>query len=320
MGSAPDAPDLPAAPKWSDTFTYDSDGRLTGSITRDANGNTIYKAGALTAEEQINKLAINQRKDALLQRLYQTPAEYTSAAQQEADAWAANQNKAASDQFTKDVNRIGEVSNTRGLLGSKAYADILAQREKTQSETSAAIANNALSMRDSLLQNKKAQDFNLYSLYNNAANQYDAKSMQALGAASSLASQSNAFNQNAYNSEVNAKMSQYNAEMNQWSANEPWRNYIMPTLTTGAYLAASDRRLKKNIKPEFKIGDVQFYSFEYDETKWPEGFLKPRPGVHIGVMSDEVKHIPGAVSKGLFADYDMVNYDVVRNHIKMENA
>lgn len=319
MSKAPDPPDLPAAPKWSDTYTYDADGRLTGSITRDANGNTIYKPGALSTSEQINKKAIEQKKTALLQRLYQTPEEYTKAAQTEADAWAKNAQDQLDPTYERNVNAMGNTMNTRGLLGSKAYADTLSQMNKDKLAADTSIANTATSMRQGLLANKQAQDFNLYNIYNQAGEQYDAKSMQALNAAGSLSAASNNFNQNAYNSEVSSKMQQYNAEMAQWQANEPWRNYVMPTFTTGAMIL-SDRRLKKNISPIFKVGDVQFYSFEYDPTKWPEGYVKPQPGMHIGVMSDEVKHIPEAVLPEAWNGYDIVNYEVVRDHLKMEKA
>lgn len=314
MSKAPDPPDIPPPPKFSDTYTYDADGRLTGSITRDANGNTIYKAGPLTSEEQINKLAISQKKNALLQRLYQTPEEYTKAAQAEADAWAKNASAALQPAYEKNVNALGNTMNTRGLLGSKAYADTLKDINKSKIEADTSIANTATSMRQGLLTNKLAQDFNLYNIYNQAGNQYDAKSVQAMGAAGNLSNMSNNFNQNAYGQQVNALMNQYNAEMAQYQANEPWRNYVMPALTTGAILL-SDRRLKKDIKPEFRVGDVQFYSFEYEAPKDFAGMVPS--GRFIGVMADEVKHLPGVVVDGPFG-YDMVDYEILRRHLKME--
>jgi hypothetical protein len=88
----------------------------------------------------------------------------------------------------------------------------------------------------------------------------------------------------------------------------------------GAAALLSDRRLKKDIVPVFKVGDVQFYSFEYDTSKWPEGALQPQAGKHVGVMADEVAGIPDVVAPEMFYGFDMVRYDVLRRHLNMENA
>lgn len=331
MGSAPEPPSLPAAPEFRNSYVYDEEGRLTGSTEKDASGNIVYRPRVLTGAEQVQKRGIESTKQTLLQRLYSTPEEYTRAAQQEADAFSIAASKVAGEQFTKDVTRIGEVSNVRGLLGSKAYADIMGQREKTQAEQTASIGQQATAMRESLIQAKKGMDYNLYNLYSRAGDDYSQKAMQGLQASAGLGSQLNLFNQAAYAQQIQAQQQQYANQMAQWSANEPWRNYIMPVLGTGAMLwgggafggpasKASDRRLKKNIVPLFKIDEVQWYAFEYDLSKWPEGVLPAKEGIHIGVMADEVKHISGAVSAEMFHGYDMVNYEVVRRHLKMENA
>lgn len=323
MGSAPESPDLPAAPTIGNTYIYDEEGNLSGSIVRDSAGNSIYKPKQLTGEELANKREIETKKTSLLQRLYQTPAEYTTAAEEEAQAYATRTSNTQREQFTKDVNRIGEVSNVRGLLGSSAYRDIMSNREETQSKTEAEIAQNATSMRQSLIDAKKQQDYNLYNIYAGASNDYTNKNMSYLNAASGLYGQTSATAQNAYNSQVNAINTQYQNQMSSWQANEPWRNYIIPTATAAGSIigALSDRRLKKNITPLGpKINGVQLYFFEYSLEKWPDGVLGPTPGIHIGVMADEVRDIPGAVEPEMFYGFDMVNYEVIRRHIGMENA
>ena len=326
MAKAPEAPDLPAAPPLGNTYMYDEMGQLTGSIERDANGNSFYKPRQLTAEERAVKAGIETKKQSLLERLYTTPEEYTKAAETEAKAYADRASATQREQFTKDVNRIGEVSNVRGLLGSSAWRDVMAQREETQAKTAAEIAQNATSMRESLIQAKKQNDYNLYNLYAGASNDYSNKNYQNLQAAQGLYGQTSATALNQYNSQVNALNSQYQNQMSQWQTSEPWRNYIIPTASAigniiGGLRQTSDRRLKKNITPlGYKINGVQLYSFEYSIEKWPEGALGPTPGIHIGVMADEVRDIPGAVEPEMFYGYDMVNYEVIRRHIGMENA
>ena len=319
MSKGPESPDLPAFPEFKNSMIYDSEGRLSGSITKDANGNVIFKPRQLTGAEAVNKKAIESTKDSLLKRLYNTPEEYTKAAEAEAGAFSSLASGKAREGFEKDVNRIGEVSNQRGLLGSKAYADIVKGREETQAKTEADIGLQSTAMRESLIQAKKGQDYNLYNLYRGAANEYGTKDMQALQAAQGLHATQGQMDLNKYNSQVQAQNAKYQQDMAEYNANEPWRNYILPAAQTAATIW-SDRRLKKNIVPLFKVGDVQFYEFEYDLSKWPEGALPPQDVKAVGVMADEVKHIPNAVSSEMFYGFDMVNYDVIRRHLNMENA
>ena len=324
FASAPESPDLPAAPSFKDAFYYDSEGNLSGSLTKDAEGNIVYKPKQLTAGEQVQKKAIESTRQTLLQRLYNTPEEYTRAATEEAGAYATEAGRVAREGFEKDVNRIGEVSNTRGLVGSKAYADIIKGREETQAQTQATIGNQATAMRQDLIDRKKAGDYGLYSLYSGASNEYDQKALQGLQATRGMSSDINQFNSQNYGTQVNATMQKYQADMAEYNANDPWRNYIMPGLQTYAMLngiptkpATSDRRLKKDIRPEFKVGDVQFYSFEYVPMDDFPGLMPPA-GRHIGVMADEVKHLGVVIENALGTKYDMVDYEALRRHLKME--
>lgn len=71
-----------------------------------------------------------------------------------------------------------------------------------------------------------------------------------------------------------------------------------------AAITASDRRCKKDIVKIGSINGQNVYSFKYisDNTE------------HIGVMSDEVRHIPGAVI-AKDGQFDMVNYEKVLEHL-----
>ena len=310
---APDAPVLPAAPDFKNSYYYDSDGNLSGSITKDAEGNIVYKPKALTAGEQVEKRGIEDTRKTLLQRLYNTPEEYTRAATEEAGAYAKEAGRVAREGFEKDVNQIGEVSNIRGLVGSKAYADIIKGREETQAQTQATIGNQATAMRQGLIDQKKAGDYGLYSLYDNALGQYNQNAMQGLQATQGLSGQINQFNQQNWATGMNAQIANYQNQLKEYEVNDPWRNYIMPAAQTAAMIW-SDRRLKKDIVPLFKIGDVQWYEFEYQAPPDFPGMIPA--GRHIGVMADEVKHLGVVVDSGL--GYDMVNYEALRRHLKME--
>lgn len=93
-----------------------------------------------------------------------------------------------------------------------------------------------------------------------------------------------------------------NDRMNQYKgAKEQRRGSIIGAATglAGAAIVLSDRRLKRDI---VHVGHtpsgIKLYSYKY---LWSEA-------QHIGVMSDEVRHIPGAVIRGMF---DRVDYSKV---------
>lgn len=327
MSSAPEVPDLPTFPTTpiGNAYIYDDSGNLAGSMIRDSAGNVTYRPGQLTPEQRQVKADIESKKQSLLQRIYSTPAEYTKAAEQEAEAYATEVSRKAREQFVKDVNRIGEVSNVRGLLGSSAWRDVMKEREKTMAETGASIASQSTAMRQDLLDRKRAADIGLYQLYTGAGQEYTNEAQRNLGAAASIYGQNVNQAMSQWQTQANIMNQQYQNRLANWQATEPWRNYIMPTLTSGAQIAAmmyaaSDRRLKKNIVPLFTANGVQWYEFEYNVDMWPDGIVPPPSGKMVGVMADEVKHIPDAVAPESFGQYDMVNYDVVRRYCGMENA
>ncbi len=69
----------------------------------------------------------------------------------------------------------------------------------------------------------------------------------------------------------------------------------------------SDVKFKKNIKYLITINGIKFYSFKYKDTdKFPKG-------EQIGVIAQEVGHIPDAVIQKEDGKY--VNYNVIKSYI-----
>jgi hypothetical protein len=60
----------------------------------------------------------------------------------------------------------------------------------------------------------------------------------------------------------------------------------------------SDRKLKRNIKRIGSVNGHNLYAYDY---------IWGQPG--IGVMADEVRHVPGAVESRF--GFDAVNYEVI---------
>jgi len=66
----------------------------------------------------------------------------------------------------------------------------------------------------------------------------------------------------------------------------------------GAFMKPSDRRLKRNIRRIGSVNGHNLYAYDY---------IWGQPG--IGVMADEVRHVPGAVESRF--GFDAVNYEVI---------
>lgn len=312
--SSPDI-DIPPAPQQKDTMVYDADGRLSYSIVNEG-GKMVYRPGALSAAEQANKAMLEQRQNQILGRLDKTPEEYTRAAQESADAYASSVMSGVDKSYGKNAARLSEVSNTRGLLGSSAWKDLQGDLAQQRLDKAAQVSQQATGMRDALVKDRIGQDIGLFNLYKSTN---DANWAKMMSQAQYAGGQSNA--QRGMDLQQWGQQSQ-NA-MNEWNvanANDPWNKYIMPTLTTGAMVAGafSDRRLKSDIKPEFIVNGIQFYSFNYVMPAEGEklGLTLPQ-GRHIGVMADEVSHLPGVVIEGPFG-YKMVDYEALRRILKME--
>lgn len=94
---------------------------------------------------------------------------------------------------------------------------------------------------------------------------------------------------------LQAANDQYGANMQQFGANQAGTQGLLSGATSIAGMF-SDRRLKRNIRRIGSLNGISFYTYRY---VWGE--------LGVGVMADEVRHIPGAVHRHS-SGYDMVNY------------
>jgi len=101
---------------------------------------------------------------------------------------------------------------------------------------------------------------------------------------------------------LGASQAQYNSALGGYNANQAANSNLMSGLfNLGSAYMLSDRRLKTNIKHIGKThGGINIYSYEY---VWGEP--------SVGVMADEVEHIPGAVAIHK-SGYKMVDYSKVK--------
>lgn len=99
---------------------------------------------------------------------------------------------------------------------------------------------------------------------------------------------------------LDAAKSQYQSSLDAFNAQQAATQGMISAAgsVAGAFMP-SDRRLKRNVKKIGSVKGVNLYSFDY---VWGEKA--------IGVMADEVAHIPGAVAIHP-SGYAMVNYGVI---------
>lgn len=115
--------------------------------------------------------------------------------------------------------------------------------------------------------------------------------------------------QNAGRSEAvqynQAAQNQYQAELDSFNAGQQATQGMMQGVMGGAMMF-SDRRLKTDIKKIAEIKGVNLYFFRYKNE--PQYVL-------LGVMADEVGHIPGAVVEYEDQEYKMVDYSKVWEYL-----
>lgn len=109
--------------------------------------------------------------------------------------------------------------------------------------------------------------------------------------------------QSLSNNVSNYNLANTQLKMQQQAANDAKTNQYVQAAATGAMML-SDRNAKKNIKKIGEKNGINIYEFEYK----PE-YNQPK-GKHIGVIAQEVEHIPSAVINidGIkHVDYSIIN-------------
>lgn len=157
---------------------------------------------------------------------------------------------------------------------------------------------NALSSIQNYNQNNLNSALNGMNNLYNISNGYSANALLASNA-------TNNFNQQNYINAMNAYTAQQAQKNAMWGSMGNAFSGIGSGLgTIGGALIMSDKNTKKNIKKIGEKNGINIYEFEYK----PE-YQQPK-GKHIGVIAQEVEHIPNAVIEkdGIkYVDYTVIN-------------
>ena len=190
----------------------------------------------------------------------------------------------------------GQSSSSQGLDALQAFNKPYMQQQASINAQAPLQAQQMQSNQQNLATSQMSNAINALNNYYNTGNTF-------MGTASNASTSGNNYNQWAYPQQLAA----YNEAQKNQTANTGAMINAGGQVAAAAlpYLLASDKNVKKNI---IKIGEkngINVYEFEYKTNEYPE---LPE-GKQVGVMAQEVEHIPNAVIQG--DKYKMVDYAVI---------
>lgn len=193
----------------------------------------------------------------------------------------------------------GQSSSSQGLDKLQAFNKPYMQQQANINAQAPLQAQQMQSNQQNLATSQMSNAINALNNYYNTGNTF-------MGTASNASTSGNNYNQWAYPMQLAA----YNtAQGNQNAMTGGMMNLGGQALGAAATIAplflASDKNVKKNIVKIGSRNGINIYEFDYKTDKYPE---LPE-GTQIGVMAQEVEHIPNAVVQG--DKYKLVDYAVI---------
>ena len=291
MGSS----DAPEVPPYQGGITK-IDGRTIASNLKEGNNIvTSYNPGAKITEA--NTLVESQ-----LAPLYKsaiTPQDFGGYA----DAYKQNQLADLNESYRQGLNTAkgalvssGQSSSSQGLDKLQAFNKPYMQQQANINAQAPLQAQQMQSNQQNLATSQMSNAINALNNYYNTGNTF-------MGTASNASTSGNNYNQWAYPQQLVA----YNTAQGNQNA------LIGAGINAGGqiasaalpFLLASDKNVKRNIVKIGSKNDINIYEFEYKTDKYPE----LPSGKQIGVIAQEVEHIPNAVVQG--DKYKLVDYAVI---------
>ena len=284
--------------------------KYTGGITK-IDGREIaknYMSGGNIVNEYNPSAKIteaNTLTEGLLPAIYKsamTPQDFTGYANE----YKQNQLTDLNDSYRQGLNTAkgalvssGNSSSSQGLDALQAFNKPYMQQQANINAQAPLQAQQMQSNQQNLATSQMSNAINALNNYYNTGNTF-------MGTASNASTSGNNYNQWAYPQQLAA----YNTAQGQQNAmTGGMMNLGGQALGAAATIAplflASDKNVKKNI---IKIGEkngINIYEFDYKTDEHSE----LSTGKQIGVMAQEVEHIPNAVIQG--DKYKLVDYAVI---------
>ena len=220
-----------------------------------------------------------------------------------ADTYKQNQLSDLNDSYRQGLNTAkgalvssGQSSSSQGLDALQAFNKPYMQQQASINAQAPLQAQQMQSNQQNLATSQMSNAINALNNYYNTGNTF-------MGTASNASTSGNNYNQWAYPQQLGAFQRQQAAQNAQTGAMISAGGQIASAALP--FLLASDKNVKKNIVKIGSKNDINIYEFDYKTSEYPE---LPE-GKQIGVMAQEVEHIPNAVVQG--DKYKLVDYAVI---------
>lgn len=193
----------------------------------------------------------------------------------------------------------GQSSSSQGLDKLQAFNKPYMQQQASINANAPLQAQQMQSNQQNLATSQMSNAINALNNYYNTGNTF-------MGTASNASTSGNNYNQWAYPMQLNAyNTAQANQNANTGAMINAGGQALNLAATVAPYILASDKNVKKNIIKIDEKNGINIYEFDYKTDEYPE---LPE-GKQVGVMAQEVEHIPNAVVQG--DKYKLVDYAVV---------
>src|SRR5574344_282350 len=300
----------PAVPEYTGGITRIA-GRDVATNTKEGN-NIVTTYNPSAGVQEANTFVESQLTP--LYKSAMTPQDFGSYA----DTYKQNQLADLNESYRQGLNTAKGALVSSGQSSSSQGLDQLQAFNKPYMQQQANINAQAPLQAQQMQSNQQTYDtanlanlMNILNQYYNTGNTFMGTAANASNNANSFYNQQFSTNASMYNAEQASKAAMYSAFGNAASgAFSGLGAFAGAAKGAGAAASsgsalASDKKVKKNI---VKIGEkngINIYEFEYKTDKYPE---LPE-GRQIGVIAQEVEHIPNAVVQG--DKYKLVDYAVI---------
>jgi hypothetical protein len=144
-------PRIPAPPPPASYYSYDDEGNPSGEQVWDASRNAyVYKPAPLTEAQKAEKAQRDELRANLLGNLANTPEDRIAAYEQYAQAFSDQMHTDVDKRYEKLKTSQEEALFAKGMGGSKAYADTMAELNSDKMAMDTDIAQKALLAKEEL--------------------------------------------------------------------------------------------------------------------------------------------------------------------------
>lgn len=205
--------DSPNAPLPTNVYYYDDDGNLTQSQEWDAEKRGYVVKTHLTEDQKKDKSQVENLRSKLFTYLDSTPEDRIKAYEEYAKTYSDALHKDVDTRYEQNKTATAEDMAGKGMLGSRAYVDFMAELNRQKGDADVDIANQANLAKESLEQADREYWLSGLNALNNYKNNASVLELQKNAGMSGIASNANALAASMYGVNSNNYLRDYEARM-----------------------------------------------------------------------------------------------------------